>query len=298
MIHPFSEDWRKDWDDFINMSSSASFYHQTKWFPVMSAVSTFRENLSLVDEEGGKVMGVFPLCLVQQSRMKVVMPVPLSPRNCPLPESKAFREVVDDSAKASGAGASVFRSFTEGNKANGYDMSLNVQDAKPLRRTERKVRFAEKSGVEVKTGVPDFPYIGASRVQAAVADDRIASRKAMFQKVSKLEFGKDYVSMKAVFGSETAAGVIAYLFRDQAYIDFTGSRQEYHHLNPNVLLYSILIAWLRERGFQKLSMGQTSKDKETGNYRFTSQFGAVAEPFYEGWRSYTLKGKIMESLAR
>jgi lipid II:glycine glycyltransferase (peptidoglycan interpeptide bridge formation enzyme) len=96
---------------------------------------------------------------------------------------------------------------------------------------------------------------------------------------SRLKHGEDFITLTATFQNKPIGGIMAFLFKDKAYVWYNASLSRYLCLNPNEFLYWKLIEELTDKGYRYLDFGPTPLNPAEGHYLFKSRFGGTIIPF-------------------
>ncbi len=141
-----------------------------------------------------------------------------------------------------------------------------------------QVRRAQKEGMTVEFGaterVDDF-YRVFSRCMRDLGTP--VYTKAWFRKI--LEVFPKESRICVVYHEETpvAAGFL-YGFRTSLEIPWAASDRRFNRLSPNMLLYSSVLEFACQQGFQTFDFGRSTPD--SGTYRFKEQWGAQPHQLY------------------
>jgi CelD/BcsL family acetyltransferase involved in cellulose biosynthesis len=278
-IHVMSSEWNNDWDSFVTDHVEGSIFHTIRWKRILDK-SNLGISSYLILEETGRVVGVCPIYLTTVFPfMRVFFSLPSSDYGNPLLDSFSpckTREALSILFSKAACIANDYKvSFWKiilplsselnrfmpnnltvekeyGSLILSLDEDIESMFTKKIhKKTRTSIRKAIKMGLEAKEELPnvnDFYdlYLSTMCRNKGFPED-IAQLKVIW---NELEFKKDYTVLTAKFNGRLVAVILAFLFKNRAYVWKNSSLPTYLWLNPNEFLYWRLIEQLINRGFK------------------------------------------------
>jgi FemAB-related protein (PEP-CTERM system-associated) len=289
-VHPFQPGEEVSWDEFVNSSSSATFFHLSTWAHIVER-ELGRSPRGLIARRGDKVTGVFPLSLVR-SRLfgDCLTSSPLAVYGGICADDRESHDALLHAACEMGQRLGVkyveIRNRTEPFPTDlpGRDLyvtftqDLSAGPEKLLQGLPRDTRYAvrksQKAGLEWVEGlnVRDFYEIYAQSVHRLGTP--VFSRK-WFESLQAAFPGQCRV-FGVRKGQTTIASVFCLYFRDQVLPYYGGALADFYKDSPNNFMYWSLIEQSCREGYGSFDFGRSKKG--TGSFQFKSAWNMqVAE---------------------
>ncbi len=295
------------WDRFVAASPGAWSAHRHGWQSVIEEAFGHQCHYLVEREEDGVIAGVLPLAHVS-SRLFGSYLVSMSCLNYGgvLARSQEVEQELLSRAVnlASDLGASHFE-LRETKPRDGWP-SRTDKVAMELALPDSHEALLKNVGAKVRSQIKRPLREGANVVQggAELLDEFYAvfSRnmrdlgtpvyaKRFFALVLEAFPADSRIFVVRVGGKPAAAGLVMG-FRKRLEIPWASSLREYNRIGVNMLLYSEVLRYAIEAGYEIFDFGRSSKD--AGTYRFKAQWGAEPRQLY--WNYWLAPGTEMPGL--
>jgi len=278
------------WDHYVNNHAEGTVFHLTKWQQVVEKCFD-HQNLSLLAEDNGLVVGVLPLIELKSKLFgHSLNSVPFAELGGPLADSADISSaLVEKAGKLAEQRGCEFVELKNREPLPGLptkDLYVNfsreicpeVDDnlqAIP-RKSRAAVRKGIKSGLEAHFGPDQFDdYYEIMACSYHQLGTPIFAKK-FFR--TFLDIFQDSSSLIVVRteGGEPVAGVLSFYYRDRVLPYYGGSVFEQRKLCPNDFMYWALMKDACEKGYRVFDYGRSKI--ETGSYSFKKHWGFDPEP--------------------
>lgn len=314
-IKIFSSDRRNDWDSFVSDHKDGSIFHTMRWKRVLDK-SNLGISSYMIMEDKNKIVGVCPLYITNVFPFLRVFTLPSSDYANPLLAKVSPSQIKEALSILFSKAASMANEYKVSFWKLYLPMSSELNRFMPNRftvereygslileldenaermfvgkihkKTRTSIRKAIKMGLEVTEELPnvnDFYdlYLSTMRRNKGFPED-ITQLKVIWE---ELLFKKDFTVLTAKFNGKMIAVILAFLFKNKAYVWKNSSLPTCLWLNPNEFLYWKLIEQLISRGFKYLDFGPTPLNPSAGHHFFKSRFGGRMVPLCEYYVPYS-----------
>jgi serine/alanine adding enzyme len=296
------------WDRYVLSHPMTSGYHLMPWRRVMEAAFGHRTFYLMVQDEHREVRGILPLVFVA-SRLfgRSLVSMPFANYGGLLVDSveaqKALLQLAMDLAKERKAASIELR------QQKALDLAWHVTQHKISMRLDlpkhfeilwggfasklrSQIRRAQKGGMTVRIGrqelLPDFYRVFCRNMRDLGTP---VHGRNVFETIL-WAFPKDTRICAVYLADRPIAASFLYGFREMLEIPWASSDRRYNHLAPNMLLYSSVLEYACEAGFQVFDFGRSTPG--SGTYRFKEQWGAQPMPLH--WYYWSANGKPFSEL--
>lgn len=301
-----SPDKYDQWDSFLLNHPDSTFFHLTKWMKILEDYG-FGEPFYLFLEEPAGIMGVLPLYLVYVFPLGRGL-ISILDCNGPLIQNneqgkdyfKKSLQMLEEEAKkqnicfvklrlqaSSPLNSFIPTSYVKYNEYCTFILDLEEGAEKIFKnrfdkKTRNAIRKAIKLGLESNEKPPTVDTYWRFYEETMIRSRGILDKRKvnLFRIIwDRLEYGRDFITLTAMFKGKPIAGIIAFLFKDSAYVWYNASLSKFLHMNPNEFLYWKLIEKVVDMGFKYLDFGPTPLRPSEGHFLFKSHFGGIIMPF-------------------
>ena len=290
-VRQLTDEARVAWDQFVEASPKATFFHRSGWLNVLQESFGHRPYYYYVESDG-RICGVLPLFHIR-SRLfgNRLTSTPFCVAGYPVSNSPEVDELLDQKAidllGQVGASYVEYRD-TEGNRI-GWSKQGDLyatflgeleQDADwQLQHIPRKQRAVLRKALATETLTwtidPDtsdlYPLYALS-----VRNLGTPVFPRQYFKRLKEEFGNACEVLTVRFENQPISSVLSFYFRDRVMPYYTGSRPEARAYGANDLMYWLVMRRAVERGCKFFDFGRSKLG--TGPYHFKKNWGFEPRP--------------------
>ena len=296
------------WDRYVLERPSASGYHLAAWRQVLEEAFGHRTIYLMVKDDRGDVHGVLPLVLLS-SRLfgRFLVSLPFLNYGGVVTDTASVREMLLEGAVREAR--EVKAAHIELRHQEICEIGWPCSHRKVSMRLELPSQFevlwkgfpsklrsqvgrAKKEGMTVRFGgrehLDEF-YTVFSRGMRDLGTPVYG--KNFFETILQTFPKESRICLVASKGVTSAAGFL-YGFRNTLEIPWACSDRRYNHLAPNMLLYSSVLEYACQEGFQLFDFGRSTPG--SGTYRFKQQWGAQPVPLH--WYYWLREGNDLPEL--
>ena len=281
---------REEWDNFVDESPRATFFHLYGWRDVLRAAFGFRTHYLAARREG-RLVGVLPLCEVPAGwRARSLLSLPFAIEAGVCAEDDAARRVLDDAALAlSASRGAVSLELRDGLDGDGFRIreGLYYRFRRPLhptdeenfaaipRKQRRMVRVGQRAGLVADSESSDVRVFHDLYARSVRRLGTPVFSRHYFQLL--LQTFPDRCTILTVSSeARPVAAVLSFRFRDTIMPYYAGSRRESFRQAANDVMYWELMRYARRCGLRTFDFGRSKKG--TGAFDFKRHWGFEAEP--------------------
>ena len=277
------------WDQFVNSSSSGTFFHLSAWKTVIERTLGHRSHL-LMARRGNRVTGVFPISRVRNRLFGdslVSLPLAVYGGICADDQDSYFSLLNAGRDLANRLGVTYLEMR---NRVEPYPTSLPGKDLyvtftqdlsagpeKLLQGLPRDTRYAVRKSLKAGLDwtedltLEEFYEIYARSVHRLGTP--VFSRELF--SLLRSEFPGKCRLFGVRKGRKAIAGVLCFYFGDQVLPYYAGALAEFYKDSPNNFMYWNLITQSCREGFRHFDFGRSKRD--TGSFHFKSSWGMQME---------------------
>jgi len=276
------------WDRYVLSQPIASGYHLATWRRVLEKALRHRTVYLMVKDEHEVIRGILPLVLLS-SRLfgRFMVSLPCLNYGGVLADNQEALELLLEAAvnfsKAVGASHIELRHERSCNlnwPCRQHKVSMRVELPHQFRtmwdgfpsKLRSQVRRAQKEGMAVRIGGIDLLVDFYQVFSRAMRDIGTPVYGMNFFQTILQTFPKETRICVVYWNAKPLAAGFLYGFRGTLEIPWASSDRRYNHLAPNMLLYSSVLEYACQQGFQLFDFGRSTPG--SGTYRFKEQWGA------------------------
>ncbi len=285
----------KKWDEYIEKSRTATFFHQLGWKNLLEKVLGY-EPFYLMAEEDGRVKGILPLFLTKSRFLgKALISIPFAVYGGICADDEETSLFLFEEAKKLAKEKNVdyleLRNLYENNfglieNPIHYTFIIELPDKVETlwNGLKRKARGAVRKGIKSDLEV-EISFEGIDRLEDfypifAHSLRNLGSFILPFKyfKTLKEEFDKRIVMVFIRHKEEVVASVLTFLFKDMIIPYYGGCLSKSLEYSPNNLMYWKLMEYGIENGYKFFDFGKSKKG--TGSFEFKENFGFEPKPLH------------------
>jgi FemAB-related protein (PEP-CTERM system-associated) len=287
-VRPFSEQDRARWDQFVQHSPEATFFHRAAWKDVLERAYGHR-TFFLVAETGEKLRGILPLAQIR-SRLfgNALISTPFCVYGGAIGDSLESRRALEDEAVRIAQRLGV--DYLELRHRRGrlpdwpgkdlyvtFRRRIDSDPEKNLLSIPRKQRAMVRKGI--KAGLRSEIDTTVDRLYPAYATSVRNLGTPVFPKkyfrILKEVFGHDCEILTVLDGDTVVSSVMSFFFRDEVLPYYGGGTIEARNLKANDFMYWEVMRRAAERGMTIFDYGRSKRD--SGSYHFKKNWGFEPE---------------------
>lgn len=291
-IKQYTEDKSNAWDEYVQNSSTATFFHQTGWKNALEKTFGYQARYIYAESEG-RIRGVLPLFLVKNllsGKALVSLPFGVYGGVCADNEEAAKLLIAEAERITKEENANYLELRHKTAPTNGMPVKelyatfikeLPKDKKDCLEQIPRKCRAACRKGLslglEAKAGselLKEFYDIYAVSVR------NLGSPVFPFRFLENLarEFPGKMTVLSVTYRGRPIAAVLTFLYKDTIMPYYAGALPRYFKYQPNNVMYLKLMEYGVERGYRYFDFGRSKKG--TGSYDFKEFFGFEAQALH------------------
>lgn len=280
----------KAWDDFVQRSPGATFFHRIGWKDVLEQAFGFRSRY-LVARRGTGVVGVLPMCLLSQSfggTCLLSLPFAVEAGICAA-DGEAQRALEAAALELGRSSGARYLELRDGLEGDGFSVRqgsyfrfrrpFGESDEENLlavpRKQRRMIRLGQRSGLVARIGTEQLATFHDLYARSVRRLGTPVFARSYFRLLCE-RFG-DACELLTIYRGETpAAAVLSFFFRGAVIPYYAGSRRELYRYGVNDLLYWELMRHARRRGMHTFDFGRSKAG--TGAFAYKQHWGFAPEP--------------------
>lgn len=301
------------WNEIVEREPQGNFFDRFEWCQGLGVISEKVNPLPLFIEENGKVLGVFPSCLIKNSLRRSLESLPFSDygggpffrKKVMLEPSKLFRQfinnIVEFGARNDCLNISIRRAYFQDliNKnmvkkpvitdTNTCTFIISLQEGidQIYRGLEKSRRVSIKEGKKRGVVVRQAEDLNDLRSYYEIYVHTMSRLKSVplpyryFEYVWKVFSPKNEVKIfMAEYNNKLIAGILQLFYKKVCHWGGNVSLEEYWNKRPTDLLLWHSIEWAVANNLELFDMGSTINDPSSGHYFFKKSWGGTKMTLY------------------
>jgi len=301
------------WNEIVERDPQGNFFDTFEWCQGLGVISEKIGPLPLFIEEDGKVIGVFPLCLIRNSLRKSLESLPFSDYGggpffrkkamleCPEFFGEFINNIVEFGSKNGCLNVSVRRAYfrdlinkdivkkpviTDTNTCT-FIISLQEGIDQIYQGMEKSRRVSIKEGKKRGVVVRQAEDLNDLRSYYEIYVHTMSRLKIVplpyrfFEYMWKVFSPKNEVKIfMAEYNNKLIAGILQLFYKKVCHWGGNVSLEEYWDKRPTDLLLWHSIEWAVENNLELFDMGSTANDPSSGHYFFKKTWGGKKMTLY------------------
>ncbi|MCA9471137.1 MAG: FemAB family PEP-CTERM system-associated protein [Nitrospirales bacterium] len=291
VVAPYTAAHRQDWDEFVAVSATGSFFHTINWKTVLEKVFGYTSMYFLVEEQG-VIQGVLPLFLVKNPLgRKTLISLPFAVYGGLCAESPSASQQLKEKGKSLACELGVdfleFRHVV----ANGDELPIKElyftfireifdgeeknMNAIP-RKQRRMIRQGIKHGLESKIGGKEFLREFYTIYTTSLRNLGTPAFPYRFFEILLDVLGEQCRILSVWRHNQMAAAVMTFCYKDQLLPYYGGGLPQFLPYAVYDFMYWELMRYGWEHGYKVFDFGRSKQG--TGAYDFKRHWGFEPTP--------------------